>query len=193
MTAPPDEPTPEQLAALEDLRQEGKLYLIRVSNVTLAGVERALEHVELGKCRTPTTSSTACDERARRALPEHDIAFVPFFPLGSAFTGRPQMLAGDPAVAAVAEKHGATPSQVALAWLLARYHRILLIPGTTSVAPPRGEPRGGRPGARRRTTSRRWRPCPSRPGPVRWSAGLLATFHPNRRAADHRQAASSTT
>jgi pyridoxine 4-dehydrogenase len=65
---------------------------------------------------------------------EREIAFVPFFPLGSAFGGGPAKLAEDPAVASVAAKHGVTPSQVALAWLLARYDRILLIPGTTSVA-----------------------------------------------------------
>jgi aryl-alcohol dehydrogenase-like predicted oxidoreductase len=65
---------------------------------------------------------------------ERDISYVPFFPLGSAFTGGPARLAEDPAVAGVAEKHGATPSQIALAWLLAQYDRILLIPGTTSVA-----------------------------------------------------------
>jgi len=65
---------------------------------------------------------------------EHDLAFVPFFPLGSAFTGGPAALAADPAVAGVAARHGATTSQVALAWLLARDEHILLIPGTSSVA-----------------------------------------------------------
>ena len=65
---------------------------------------------------------------------EREIAFVPFFPLGSAFTGGPQKLAGDPALSSVANKHGVTPSQVALAWLLARYDWMLLISGTTSVA-----------------------------------------------------------
>jgi len=64
---------------------------------------------------------------------ERQIAFVPFFPLGSAFGGGPKTLAEDSAIAEVAGKHGATPSQVALAWLLARYDRMLLIPGTTSV------------------------------------------------------------
>ena len=59
---------------------------------------------------------------------------MPFFPLGSAFTGGPPTLADDPAIAAVAEKHGAKPTQIALAWLLHRHERILLIPGTTSVA-----------------------------------------------------------
>jgi pyridoxine 4-dehydrogenase len=62
------------------------------------------------------------------------LAFVPFFPLGSAFTGGPAKLAEDPAIAKAANKHGATPTQVALAWLLHRDERILLIPGTSSVA-----------------------------------------------------------
>jgi pyridoxine 4-dehydrogenase len=74
------------------------------------------------------------DEPIVELCREREIAFVPFFPLGSAFTGGPQTLAADPAISGVAGKHGASPSQVALAWLLARYERMLLIPGTTSVA-----------------------------------------------------------
>ena len=65
---------------------------------------------------------------------EREIAFVPYFPLGSAFTGGPKQLAQDPAIAGVAQRHGITATQVALAWLLSRYERILLIPGTSSVA-----------------------------------------------------------
>src|SRR5947207_14093906 len=64
---------------------------------------------------------------------ERDLAFVPFFPLGSGFAGGPAKLAADPAVARVAAEHGATPSQVALAWLLHRDEHILLIPGTSSI------------------------------------------------------------
>ena len=64
---------------------------------------------------------------------ERELAFVPFFPLGSAFAGGPRQLAADPAIAEVAARHGATPSQIALAWLLHRSERILLIPGTSSV------------------------------------------------------------
>ena len=65
---------------------------------------------------------------------QREIAFVPFFPLGSAFNGGPARLARESAVVGVADKHGATPTQIALAWLLARYDRMLLIPGTSSVA-----------------------------------------------------------
>jgi pyridoxine 4-dehydrogenase len=133
-TGGPGVPLPEQLGVLEDMRQEGKLDLIGVSNVTLEGVERALELVELGEVQNAYSVVNHADDPIVELCREHAIAYVPFFPLGSAFTGGPKQLAADPAIAGVAEKHGATPSQVALAWLLARYDRMLLIPGTSSVA-----------------------------------------------------------
>jgi pyridoxine 4-dehydrogenase len=133
-TGGPGVPLPEQLGVLEDMRQEGKLDLIGVSNVTLEGVERALELVELGEVQNAYSVVNRADDPIVELCREHAIAFVPFFPLGSAFTGGPKQLAADPAIAGVAEKHGATPSQVALAWLLARYDRMLLIPGRSSVA-----------------------------------------------------------
>ena len=158
-----DVPLPEQLGVLEDMRQEGKLDLIGVSNVTLEGVERALALVDLGEVQNAYSILDRADEPIVELCREHDVAFVPFFPLGSAFTGGPQKLAADPAIAGVAEKHGATPSQVALAWLLARYDRTLLIP-----ARPRS-PTSRRTSRRRtwsstRTTWRRWRPSSRPPG-----------------------------
>jgi pyridoxine 4-dehydrogenase len=64
---------------------------------------------------------------------EHGIAWVPFFPLGSAFPNRPHV-SGDPTVGAIAADLGATTSQVALAWQLAHYDGTLLIPGTANPA-----------------------------------------------------------
>ena len=55
---------------------------------------------------------------------------MPFFPLAAGPAG----LATEPAIVQIADKHGATATQVALAWLLARYDRMLLIPGTSSLA-----------------------------------------------------------
>jgi aryl-alcohol dehydrogenase-like predicted oxidoreductase len=130
----PGVPTAEQVGTLEDLRREGKLDLIGVSNVTLEGAQRALELVAVSEVQ----NAFSILDRRQQPLVDlcrgREIAFVPFFPLGSAFTGGPAKLAQDPAIAAVAAKHGATPAQVALAWLLAQYERILLIPGTTSSA-----------------------------------------------------------
>ena len=61
------------------------------------------------------------------------IAFVPYFPLGSAFPGMPKVV-DDSRVQAVAARLDATPAQVGLAWLLGRADNILLIPGTSSLA-----------------------------------------------------------
>jgi aryl-alcohol dehydrogenase-like predicted oxidoreductase len=126
-------PTPEQLGALEDLRREGKLDLIGVSSVSVEGVQRALELVEISEVQNGYSILDRGDEPVLELCREQEIAFVPFFPLGSAFTGGPAKLAADLAIAQVATRHAATPAQIALAWLLSRYERILLIPGTTSV------------------------------------------------------------
>jgi aryl-alcohol dehydrogenase-like predicted oxidoreductase len=123
----------EQLGALEDLRQEGKLALIGLSNGTRAQAEQALELTDIASVQNAYSILDRSAEDLRQLCRERGLAFVPFFPLGSAFTGGPAKLAADPAVARVAAKHDATPSQVALAWLLHRDERILLIPGTSSV------------------------------------------------------------
>jgi pyridoxine 4-dehydrogenase len=126
-------PLAEQLGALEDLRQEGKLDLIGISSAGHERIEQALELVQISEIQNSYSIIDRADDRIVELARERDIAFVPFFPLGSAFTGGPAKLAQDPMISKVAEKHGATASQVALAWLLAHYERMLLIPGTTSV------------------------------------------------------------
>ena len=130
----PSVPLAEQLGELEDMRKEGKLDLIGVSNVTVEHTREALDLVDLGEVQNSYSILDREHEPLLELCRDRGVAFVPFFPLGSAFTGGPAKLAEDPAIAGVAERHGATPSQVALAWLLARYDRTLLIPGTSSVA-----------------------------------------------------------
>jgi aryl-alcohol dehydrogenase-like predicted oxidoreductase len=132
--AQPAVPLAEQLGALEDLRAEGKLELIGLSNVSRAQAEEALELVPVAAIQNGYSLLDRSSEDLLELCRQRDIAFVPFFPLGSAFTGGPAALAADPMVSRVAAKHDATPSQVALAWLLHRDERILLIPGTSSVA-----------------------------------------------------------
>jgi aryl-alcohol dehydrogenase-like predicted oxidoreductase len=127
-------PLEEQLSALEDMRQEGKLDLIGLSNVDQAKVQLALEFIDVAGIQNGYSIIDRQDDEMVEFARERGIAFVPFFPLGSAFRGGPARLGGDATIAHTAEKHGATPTQVALAWLLARYDRMLLIPGTSSVA-----------------------------------------------------------
>jgi aryl-alcohol dehydrogenase-like predicted oxidoreductase len=126
-------PLAERLGVLEDMRHEGKLDLVGISNVTRAQAEAALELVAVASVQNPYSILDRSSEDVLDLCRERDLAFVPFFPLGSAFTGGPARLAADPAIARIAAEHGATPSQIALAWLLRRDSRILLIPGTSSV------------------------------------------------------------
>jgi aryl-alcohol dehydrogenase-like predicted oxidoreductase len=130
----PDVPLAEQLGALEDLRQEGKLDLIGISSAGPETIAQALELVNISEIQNSYSIIDRQDDPIVELAREREIAYVPFFPLGSAFTGGPAKLGQDPTIAKVAERHDATPSQIALAWLLARYERMLLIPGTTSVA-----------------------------------------------------------
>jgi aryl-alcohol dehydrogenase-like predicted oxidoreductase len=123
----------EQLGTLEDLRREGKLDLIGISEAGVDAVRRALSLVDLAEVQNSYSVINRSGEDELKLCMERAIAFVPYFPLGSAFSSGPQQLAQDPAVAGVAERRGITVTQVALAWLLARYERMLLIPGTRSV------------------------------------------------------------
>jgi aryl-alcohol dehydrogenase-like predicted oxidoreductase len=124
----------EQLGTLEDLRNEGKLDLIGISEAGADTVRRALELVDIAEVQNAYSVVNRAGEDVLELCMEREIAFVPYFPLGSAFAGGPKQLAEDPVVAGVAERHGITVTQVALAWLLHRYELMLLIPGTSSVA-----------------------------------------------------------
>ena len=123
----------EQLGALEDLRNEGKLDLIGISNASADTVRRALELVDIACVQNAYSVVNRAEEDELALCEERGLAFVPFFPLGSAFAGGPKQLAADPVIAEVAARRRATPSQIALAWLLHRSERILLIPGTSSI------------------------------------------------------------
>jgi aryl-alcohol dehydrogenase-like predicted oxidoreductase len=124
----------DQLGELQALRHEGKLDLIGLSNVDQPVVERALELVDVAEIQNGYSIIDRHDDELVDFAGARAIAFVPFGPLGSAYRRGPARLAADATLARVASKHGATPAQIALAWLLARSDRMLLIPGTSSLA-----------------------------------------------------------
>ena len=126
-------PLAEQIGTMEDLRREGKIEGIGISSADRATIEEALELVDLVCVQNAFSIVQRDGEDVLELCAERRIAFVPFFPLGSAFTGGSAAIAADPRIVRVAEKHGATPSQIALAWLLHFDDGILLIPGTSSV------------------------------------------------------------
>jgi pyridoxine 4-dehydrogenase len=129
----PDQQFDEQIGTMVELRAEGLIGGIGVSNVSLAQLQRARALTEVACVQNPfnVVDRTSADVLAR--CEDGGIAFVPFFPMGSAFGGANRVLEA-PAVVAAAAGLQATPAQVALAWLLARSPAILLIPGTSSVA-----------------------------------------------------------
>jgi aryl-alcohol dehydrogenase-like predicted oxidoreductase len=121
-----------QLRAMVDMRDEGMFGGIGLSNVSLEDLDRAIRVTEIVCVQNAYNLSDRTSEPVLSRCEELGVAFVPFFPLGSAFAKENPVL-GHPGVLKTAERFGATPAQVALAWLLARSASIALIPGTSSV------------------------------------------------------------
>lgn len=122
-----------QLEAMESLRDAGKIAGIGLSTATPEQVRRAHDLVGLVCVQNAFSLLDQSDRATLDHCAEHDIAYVPYFPLGSAFPGMPKVV-DDPNVREVAQRLGVAPAQVGLAWLLGRSDCVLLIPGTSSVA-----------------------------------------------------------
>lgn len=118
----------EPLSTLAELQQQGLVRHIGLSNVTAAQVAEAQSLATIVCVQNMYNIVNRGDDALVDSLAQQGIAYVPFFPLGG-FT--PLQSSG---LQSVADTLGATPMQVALAWLLQRSPNILLIPGTSSVA-----------------------------------------------------------
>jgi aryl-alcohol dehydrogenase-like predicted oxidoreductase len=123
----------DQLAEMVTLRDEGKIAGVGISNASASEVKTAIRLAKIVCVQNPFSLIDQGDGEVLDWCTAEGIAYVPFFPLGSAFPSLPKVT-DQPAVQAVASRLGAQPSQVGLAWLLARADNILLIPGTSSVA-----------------------------------------------------------
>ncbi len=122
-----------QLDEMIALRDEGKIRGVGLSNVTLDQVIHAVSRTDVACVQNAFSLVSREDEPVLTFCSEHEIAYVPFFPLGSAFPGMPKVT-DNAVVIAVAERLGVTPAQVGLAWVLDQGDAVLLIPGTSSVA-----------------------------------------------------------
>jgi aryl-alcohol dehydrogenase-like predicted oxidoreductase len=116
------------LTALAELQHQGLVRHIGLSNATPAQIAQGRAITDIVCVQNHYNLVQRADDALVEALAAAGTAYVPFFPLGG-FT--PLQSSG---LSAVAESLGATPMQVALAWLLQRAPNILLIPGTSSVA-----------------------------------------------------------
>jgi pyridoxine 4-dehydrogenase len=125
----PRVPFEEQVGALAALRAEGKIRHVGLSNVSLAQLEAARNIVEIVSVQNRYNVADRDSDNVVDACEAAGIAFIPYFPID----------AGDLAqksgrIGRIAEAHGATPAQIALAWLLKRSPVMLPIPGTSSQA-----------------------------------------------------------
>ncbi len=124
----PAVPAADQFGLLADLRAEGKVRYVGLSEVDVETLQAAREVVPIATVQNRYNLADRSSEEILDRCEVEEIGFIPWFPLAAGDLARP----GGP-VDAVASETGATPSQVALAWLLRRSPVMLPIPGTSSV------------------------------------------------------------
>lgn len=122
----PKVPAEEQFAALLEFQREGLVRHVGLSEVTIADIERASAVLPIVSVQNRyNVTDRRWDEEVDYCERE-GLAFIPWFPLSAGAMD-------DPVIHRVAARHGATPFQIALAWLLERSPSMLVIPGTSSV------------------------------------------------------------
>jgi pyridoxine 4-dehydrogenase len=122
-----------QLTAMIQARDEGLIAGIGLSSINIEHLRIALDRTEIVCVQNAYNLVDRASQPVLDACIDQDIAFVPFFPLGSGFTADNPVL-GHPAVQSEASKLGRTPAQIVLAWTLSIAPNVLLIPGTSSVS-----------------------------------------------------------
>jgi pyridoxine 4-dehydrogenase len=120
----PQTPLQVSLGAIDEYRESGKIRHVGISNVGIDEIDRARQVVPIAAVQNPYNLSVRKHDDVVDYCAREGIVFVAYFPLrGDA--GRP--------LAEIAERHGAAPAQIALAWLLKRSPIMLPIPGTLSL------------------------------------------------------------
>jgi pyridoxine 4-dehydrogenase len=122
-------PAEDQIGELVALQQEGKIRHIGLSEVTVEDLEAAQEIATIVSVQNMYNVSVRTAEPLLDACEAHGVGFIPWFPLAAG-----PLAAPDGPLQRIAADHDATPSQLALAWLLKRSPVMLPIPGTSRVA-----------------------------------------------------------
>lgn len=122
----PAVPLEDAVATLTELQQEGKIKHIGVSNVTVDQLKQLTSMTTIVSVQNRYNVGTRDSDDVLNYCTEHGIVFIPWAPM--------QDVTDTPAVRDIAERHGASPRQLVLAWLLARSPQMLPIPGTGKVA-----------------------------------------------------------
>jgi pyridoxine 4-dehydrogenase len=124
----PRVPAEEPLGALAELREEGKIRHIGLSEVSVEQIQRAQQIVPIVSVQNRYNLTDRDSEDVLDFCEREGIGFIPWFPLATGDLARP----GGP-LDEIATRYGVSPGQVALAWLLWRSPVVLPIPGTSSV------------------------------------------------------------
>jgi aryl-alcohol dehydrogenase-like predicted oxidoreductase len=124
----PDTDFEETVTTFGELKDEGFVRHVGLSNVSVEQLETARDHVEVATVQNDYNLGNREHEAVLEACEDYGIGFVPYFPLGAGDLG-----AKESVVAEVADAHDATREQVSLAWLLERSEVTIPIPGTGSV------------------------------------------------------------
>lgn len=124
----PTVPVEESLGELTRLQREGKIRHIGLSQVSVAEIEQARAAADIVSVQNLYNLADRTSEDVLDHCEAENLAFIPWFPIA---TGTLAESSGP--LATISKEHGATPSQLALAWLLRRSPVILPIPGTSSV------------------------------------------------------------
>jgi aryl-alcohol dehydrogenase-like predicted oxidoreductase len=122
-------PIEDSIGALVDLQREGKIRHIGVSNVSERELVRARAVASIVSVQNHYNLRDRSSDRLIDICTEAGMAFIPWYPLAAGRLANPNSL-----LARIAQSHGATPSQISLAWLLQRSPAMLPIPGTSSIA-----------------------------------------------------------
>lgn len=124
-----DVPFLDSLGALAELQRAGKIRHIGVSSVTLEQVQAAQQMVQVASVQNLYNLVDRRDDPLVDYCTQQGAAFMAYFPLAVGALGRETG-----PLTTIAQRHQASPAQVALAWLLARSPQMVLIPGTSTVA-----------------------------------------------------------
>ena len=125
----PKTPVEESLGAVKELQKQGKIRHIGLSEVKVPEIEEARKVVEIVSVQNKYNLSDRAHEDVLEYCEKHNIAFIPWYPVAAGKLAQP-----GGALDSAAKKHGATVSQLSLAWLLQHSPVILPIPGTSSIA-----------------------------------------------------------
>ncbi len=124
----PGVPAEEQIGTLADLREEGKIRHVGLSEVDVEELRQAQEIVPISSVQNRYNLTDRGSEDVLDFCERENIGFIPWFPLATGDLARP----GGP-LDEIADRYDAAPGQIALAWLLMRSPVMLPIPGTSSV------------------------------------------------------------